>query len=39
MESIEPTTEEECYTLENKDYLLIKAIRELTNQIKRLTNR
>lgn len=40
MEEIKPTTildKEEFYTLEDKDYLLIKAIQELTKAIKYLT--
>jgi hypothetical protein len=41
MEKIEPTTipnEEkgESYKLEDKDYLLIRAIQDLTTQLKRL---
>jgi|TARA_B100001964_G_scaffold216041_1_gene254938 hypothetical protein len=41
MEKIEPTTipdEEkgEIYKLEDKDYLLIRAIQDLTTQLKRL---
>jgi hypothetical protein len=42
MKKIKPTTilkEEEAYTLEDKDYLLIKAIQELTKAIKFLTSR
>ncbi len=43
MESIKPTTNPdpakgESYVLLDKDYLLIKAIQELTVQIKRLVN-
>jgi len=41
MENIKPTSiltkENEAYTLEDKDYLLITAIQELTKAIKRLT--
>lgn len=32
-EVIQPTTQKESYTLEDKDYLLIKAITELTEAI------
>jgi hypothetical protein len=42
MEKIEATTklkENESYKLEDKDYLLIKAIQELTNAIYKLTAR
>jgi len=43
MEKIKPTTkfkegEEKVYTIEDKDYLLIKAIIELTEEIRRLAN-
>ena len=43
-EIIKPTTKpdfekEESYILEDKDYLLITAIQELTGQIKRLANK
>lgn len=36
---IQPTTKEGVMLLEDKDYLLIKAIRELTQSIKTLTTR
>ena len=41
MEKIMPTTipdeeKDECYTLADKDYLLIRAIQDLTTQLKRL---
>ena len=39
MENIKPTTEKEEYVLEDKDFLLIKAIQELTSQIRRLANK
>jgi len=43
MENIEPTTKlekiEDAYKLEDKDYLLIKAIQELTQAIKWLSNK
>ncbi len=35
MESIKPKTKKEEYVLEDKDYLLIKALQELTKQIRR----
>tara|TARA_Y100000310_G_scaffold344233_1_gene455872 strand:- start:3156 stop:3290 length:135 start_codon:yes stop_codon:yes gene_type:complete len=40
MKAINPTNEKdedkgEAYTLEDKDYLLIQAIRDLTNEIER----
>ncbi len=43
-ENIKPTTkptegEETIFTLEDKDYLLIKAIQDLTNQTRRLANK
>ena len=34
-EIIKPTTDKEEYILEDKDYLLIKAIQELTTAIER----
>lgn len=42
MEKITSTTvlkENESYKLENKDYLLIKAIQELTSAVKQLSAR
>ena len=39
MENIKPTTKKEDYILEDKDYLLIKAMQELTSQIRRLANK
>jgi len=44
MDLIKPTTEKEkekgeSYILEDKDYLLIRAIQELTQQIRRLANK
>jgi hypothetical protein len=44
METIKPTTKlmdisKDAYTLEDKDYLLITAIQELTQAIKQLTAR
>ena len=41
MEKIEPTTtpneeDGECYKLDDKDYLFIRAIQDLTTQLKRL---
>ncbi len=42
MEDIEPITKlkpGEKYKLEDKDYLLIKALQELTIQIRRLANK
>jgi hypothetical protein len=38
MEKIEPTNKAEKYKLEDKDYLLINAIRELTRAINMLRN-
>jgi len=43
-EEIKPTTKKdiekgESYVLEDKDYLLIRAIQDLTSQIQRLANR
>jgi hypothetical protein len=35
-EIIKPTKEKEEYTLEDKDFLLITAIQDLTEQIKQL---
>ena len=40
METIKPTSKDkEEFTLEDKDYLLITAIQELTNAIKQLAAR
>jgi len=43
MENIKPTTilakPEDAYKLEDKDYLLIKTIQELTRAIKYLSNK
>lgn len=42
MEKIEPTTtvkEDEAYKLEDKDYLMIKAIQDLTEAINQLKAR
>lgn len=36
MASIKPTTEKEEYILEDKDYLFIKAIQNLTKEIEKL---
>ena len=33
MKNIKPTTEKEEYVLEDKDYLLIKALQDLSNEI------
>lgn len=38
IEEIKPTSDKEEYVLEDKDYLLIKAIQELTAAIRRLSN-
>mgnify|MGYP003150694652 CR=1 FL=1 len=44
MKLINPTNEkdenkEESYTLEDQDYLLIQAIRDLTTELRRLNNK
>ena len=39
MEKIEPTIKKEKYILEEKDYLLIRAIQELTRAIKFLNQK
>ena len=44
MKLINPTNEKdetkgEAYTLEDKDYLLIQAIRDLTTELRRLNNK
>lgn len=39
MDKISPKTKKEEYIIENRDYLLIQAIRNLTIQIKRLVNK
>jgi len=38
METIKPTSEKDEYILEDKDYLLIKAIKELTYAIRNMKN-
>lgn len=38
-EVIKPTTSKEIYTLEDRDYLYIKAIQDLTNELKRLNTK
>ena len=35
-EIIQPIKEKEIYILEDKDYLLVKSIKELSNQINKL---
>jgi len=38
VKKIKPTNDEDEYVLEDKDYLLIEAIRSLTAQLNRLNN-